>query len=134
MKTLSHITQAVVIACVLSSCAASYEDASADPTYRSLIGQEIRFDSELLLHEVTLDLDPPRRVDTCSVTPPPGFDGPEVVGRNVLPAGTTFRVLHVRRCTNCLGEERVELVVSSPAADRCRQVPITVSYAFLVDN
>lgn len=123
-----------MIACILSSCAASYEDVSADPTYRSLIGQDLRSDSELLLHEVTLDLDPPRRVDTCSVMGAPGFDGPEVVSRNVLPAGTTFRVLHVRRCTNCLGEERVELVVSSPAANLCRQVPVTVSYAVLANN
>jgi hypothetical protein len=132
--TLSRVTQAVVIACMLSSCAASYEDVSTDPAYRSLIGQELRCDSELLLHEVTLDLDSPGRVDTCSVTPPPGFDGPEVVRRSVVPAGTTFRVEHVRRCTNCLGDEIIELVVSSPAMARCGQAPITISSSFLASN
>ena len=132
--TLSCITHAVLIACMLSGCAASYEDVSTDPTYRSLIGRDLRYDSELLLHEVTLNLDSPRRVDTCSVTPPPGFDGPEVVSRTVLPAGTTFRVQHVRRCTNCLGDERVELLVSSPATARCGQTPTTISYALLASN
>lgn len=38
-----------------------------------------------------------------------------------------FRVLRVRRCTNCLSEERVELIVSSPNAGRCGQAPIEIS-------
>src|SRR5262245_42538381 len=84
-----------------AGCSASYEDVSAEPEYRSLIGRELRGDTELLLHEVTLDRNDARRVDLCSVTPRPGFAGPEVVGRRVLPAGTAFRVLRVRRCTNC---------------------------------
>ena len=130
--TLSRITQAVVTAGILSGCVMSqYEDVSAEPTYRSLIGQELRGNSELLLHEVTLDRNYAQRVDLCSVTPRPGFAGPEVISRRVLPAGTSFRVLRVRRCTNCLFEKRIELIVSSPNAGRCGQAPIEISYEFL---
>ena len=130
--TLSRITQAVVTAGILSGCVMSqYEDVSAEPTYRSLIGQELRGNSELLLHEVTLDRNYARRVDLCSVTPRPGFAGPEVISRRVLPAGTPFRVLRVRRCTNCLPEERVELIVSSPSVGQCGQAPIEISYGAL---
>ena len=129
---LRHTVLAGVMACALSGCFASYEDVSAEPSYRSLIGRELRTDSELLLHQVTLDRNYAQRVEVCSITHPPGFDGPEVVGRHILPAGTAFRVLRVRRCTNCLGEERVELVVSSPGANQCGQAPVTMQYGLLI--
>jgi hypothetical protein len=130
--TLSRITQAVVTACILSGCVMSqYEDVSAEPKYRSLIGRELRGDSELLLHEVTLDRNYAQRVDLCSVTSRPGFAGPEVINRRVLAAGTPFRVQRVRRCTNCLGEESVELIVSSPSVGQCGQAPIKISYGAL---
>ena len=128
---LSRIIPAAVTACILSGCFVSYGDVSAEPKYRSLIGRELRGDSDLLLHEVTLDRNYAKRVDLCSVTPRPGFVGPEVISRSVLPAGTPFLVLRVRRCTNCLGEERVELIVSSPSVGQCGQAPIMISYGSL---
>lgn len=81
------------------------------PGYRTQAGRELRAPSELMLHAVTLDPGYAKRVDQCSIQPLPGFDGREVIWRRSLPAGASFRVTGVRRCTNCLLEERVELIL-----------------------
>jgi len=54
--------------------------------------------------------------------------------RHVLPAGTTFRVLRVRRCTHCLGEEKVERVVTPPGANQCGRAPVTMQYGLLPEQ
>jgi hypothetical protein len=66
-------------------------------------------------------------VDIFTVTSPPGFSGPEVIHRQVLPAGTTFQVLGVRRCTNCPFEERVELLVRVLGTDEYQGAPVKVN-------
>jgi hypothetical protein len=129
----NRIIQMALATLFLSGCGvmAEYEDVSTEQTYRSLIGRELRATSELLLHAVTLDRNYAKRVDLCSITPRPGFDGPEVVMRRVLPAGTNFRVLRVRRCTNCLFQEQVELVVRSQSTTECGQAPATIDHGAL---
>ena len=129
----NRILQIAMAAVLLSGCGvmAEYEDVSSEPTYRSLIGRELRAPSELLLHAVTLDRNYAKRVDLCSITPRPGFAGPEVVMRRVLPAGTTFRVLRVRRCTNCLSQDQVDLIVSSKSTTVCGQAPATIDHDVL---
>ena len=119
---------ALLIGC---SMQATYKDVSSEPAYRSLIGREIYVPSELLLHTVSLDRNEAKRVGLCSVTPSPGFDGPEVISRHVLPAGTTFRIMSVRMCTNCGAHSRPELIVASSLTEECGQAPIEISHSFL---
>ena len=128
--------KATLVASLLAGCgtAAEHQDVSFDPAYRSLIGRDARASSDLVLHAVTLDRNYAKRVDLCSVTQQPGFDGPEVLFRRALPAGTTFRILHVRRCTNCLGANRVELLVRSESTSACGPVPVKILHGALGDS
>ena len=127
-----RLVTAAAVALVLSGCGmVSFEDVSSEPTYKPLIGRQLQAPSELMLFGVTRDRNYAKRVDICVLTPRPGFDGPEVVTRAVLPAGTTFTVLSVQRCTNCLFGERVELLVSARTEASCGQVPIKIDNGHL---
>ena len=129
----SRIIQTPIAVFLLSACVpqAKYEDISSDPSYRSLVGRELRASSSLSLHAITLDRNYANRVDLCSVTPPPGFDGPEVISRGGLAAGTSFRVLSVRRCANCSSPDLVELLVSSESTAVCGNAPVKINLGAL---
>jgi hypothetical protein len=128
----SRMLKAAALAAVLTGCGMSeYEDISSDPRYHPLVGQQLEATSDLYLHAVTLDRNYAKRVDTCSITMPPGFGGPELVYRRTLPAGTTFHVLSVRRCTNCPFDERVEMVVAPQGDASCGEAPVTIDDSIL---
>ena len=126
-------TQAIAAATLLVGCnmQATYKDVSSEQAYRPLIGREIYAPSELLLHTISLNKSEAKRVGLCSVTPSPGFDGPEVISQRVLPAGTTFRIMSVRMCTNCGAHAQPELIVTSAQTKECGQAPIKISHGFL---
>jgi len=98
--TANRAIFSAVISLLLVGCMAQYEDVSADSTHRELIGRDFQTTSDLLVHGVTLDRSYDKRVDLCSVTPKPGFSGPEVITRQTLPAGTRLHVVAVRKFTN----------------------------------
>ena len=125
--------QLAAAALLLCGCGATakYQDVSSEPTYQPLIGRQLRATSELLLHGVTLDRNYAKHVDLCSVTPRPGIGGPEIVWSRKLPSGTIFRVVGVRRCTNCRLRERVQLMVQSESTAACGQSPAEIDYQAL---
>jgi len=130
IKTTHLQIGAIVV--LLSSCGmAQYEDVSLDPKYLPLVGQQLEATTELYLHAVTLDPNYAQQVDTCVVTAPPGFSGPELVYRRTLAAGTAFHVLSVRRCVNCPFDERVEMMVHSTGNASCGESPITIDHSLL---
>ena len=130
--TASRIFNAAAIAAVLTSCGMSeYEDISSDPRYYPLVGQQLEATSDLYLHAVTLDRNYAKRVDTCTITTPPGFGGPELIHRHRLPVGSIFHILSVRRCTNCPFDERVEMVVRPQSDASCGEAPVTIDHSLL---
>lgn len=119
----------IVAALLLSSCImAEYDDVSAEPAYRDLVGRRLRSQSLLHIHAVTLDRNYAPVIGQYSITAPPGFDGPEVLSRDTLPAGTVFKTLSVRRCTNCLFQNKVDLMVELPPFS---DAPVELSYELL---
>jgi hypothetical protein len=62
-----------------------YADASVLPENARLIGKEFRTPTDAVIHGVTLDRNYKKVVDIYVITDKPGFDGPEVVSRSVLP-------------------------------------------------
>ena len=109
----------------------SFEDVSTDPAYRTLVGQALEAPNELMIFGVSLDRNYARRIDKCVLTQRPGLDGPEVIVRGTVPAGTLFTVSGVERCIDCLFEERVELLLSTSAHTPCGSAPITINHSQL---
>ena len=110
---------------LLTGCSEKYEDASAEGDYSTLIGQELETRDEMLIHGVTIDKDNNKEVSYFSVTPRPGFDGPEVVTRSILPAGTRFQVERVEKCTSCW-LSRTRLCVSVPSKPKYSGAPVYI--------
>ena len=98
----------------LAACAASYRDVSNDPDVRALRGVICTTKVPLIEHGVVA-YGATRRdgISSFSLTPHPGFSGPEVVGRRDIDPGHQLKVLSVRKCTNCLdfGAGRLDIEV-----------------------
>ena len=126
-----RIAQATAIAAILSGCGmAQYEDVGNDPKYHQLIGQRLEAASKLYLHAVTLDRNYAKQVDTCSITEPPGFSGPEVIYSRTIPKGAIFEIVGVRKCINC-AEDMVEMLVRSGSTATCGTAPVTIDHGLL---
>jgi hypothetical protein len=100
MKTL--------IACItlmmsLSGCdllAAKYVDVSREAGIREIVSSSRMTTSDLLL--LGVDYYPSKKkIEYYMLVPPPGFDGPEVLSRSLLPQGTGLYFTGAQRCTNC---------------------------------
>ena len=115
----------VMGALLLSGCIkASYEDVSKDVRYSSLVGHKYRFEEDLIIHGVFGYPTDDKAVDFYVVTDKPGFGGPEVVSRGLLPAGTMVRIEKVMDCTNCF-ESGIHLQVEILAQEQYSDHPVS---------
>jgi hypothetical protein len=125
-KAMNKAVVSLIGVLLLSGCIkAKYEDVSNDERYSSLVGHEYRFAEDLIIHGV---LDYPTRdqvLDFYVVTAKPGFDGPEVVSRGLLPAGTMVHIEKVMDCTNCF-ESGIHLQVEILSQERYRDHPVSL--------
>jgi hypothetical protein len=100
---------ALFVGCgMLISCSlprANYVDTSNDKSYELLKGSEYVSVVQLEKVGVTDSAKYEKKVDYYLVVKSPGFHGPEVVNRVLIPAGTRIKVLDVLKCTNCLSED-----------------------------
>ena len=104
----------LLAASALSGCTAHYQDASNEPQTKPLVGLSCTTRVELIEHSVVAYGETKRDgISFFSLTPRPGFSGPEVLGRRLIPAGHQIRVLSVRKCINCLTSDagRLDLEV-----------------------
>ncbi len=93
-----------------------FEDVSDAPAYRAYVGATFRLEVAMHLSGVNAPPGYGQTVDYYVVHPTsPSWSGPELITRDLLPAGTELNVKAVRRCTNCLFDERFEAEISLPA-------------------
>ncbi len=105
---------------------AKYDDVSNSDEFSYLIDQKFMTLDELLIIGVTSDANYEKRIDYYSVIPKPGFDGPEVVTRNVLPAGTLIQIRKVMRCANCMSQ-KIYFIIESMSDQKYRAAVIRLS-------
>jgi hypothetical protein len=120
----------VLLLMLIAGCnlpAAKYVDVSDDPRYQKLMSTRWTTEVELLF--LGIDAYPSeKRIEDFKLVPHPGFDGPEVLSRSLLPSGTQVTVIGARRCTNC-GGDLVELLVTIDGVPK--EQPIYFSAGFL---
>lgn len=87
----------------MSGCdllAAKYVDINEEAGIREIVSTSRTTTSDLLL--LGIDSYPSqKKIKSYVLVPPPGFDGPEVLSRSVLPKGTVIHFTGARRCVNC---------------------------------
>jgi hypothetical protein len=104
-----------------------FSDISNEPRVSKLIGIKCISKKELFIYGISNDPDYKKVVDDYTVMEPPGIGGSEVVSKDVLPIGTSFKIVRVERCNNCFpfkANERlvIELLSNSKFKDR----PVTI--------
>lgn len=79
---------------------ARYADASTDASARNAISTYRTTKTDLLL--LGVDSYPSKRtIENYVLVQPPGFDGPEVLSRSLVPRGARIYITGAQRCINC---------------------------------
>ena len=97
----------VALAISLATWRAKYAPVPPGSEGTEAIGKSFELQQDMLMHGVAMHGNAPP-VDHYSITPYPGFDGPEVLSRTILRKGTRFSIASIEKCSNCrwLFEER----------------------------
>lgn len=103
---------------------AEYADVTHAPEYVGIVGKEYAFAIPMPACGITMDRDYKPPADEVVVMAPPGFSGPEVLWCDDLPEGTAFRVVGVRRCSNCLDSREDEVMVDILPGRGYRGLPV----------
>lgn len=88
----SKIILMVILSFVLSGCISNPDDISNQQPYSSALGYRFESKIDLLAHGVNMEKNYKGGTQLISITPPPGFGGPEVEFKKIIPKNTTFIV------------------------------------------
>lgn len=101
---LARLTlSAMMISFISCSDVQEYEDVSGLPEFRSYVGAEYTTKEEMTITGVNAPPGYGEKIDYYVVHPSsPSWNGPEVITREPLAAGTRLTIEFIHRCTNCL--------------------------------
>ncbi|WP_369939665.1 hypothetical protein [Xanthomonas medicagonis] len=124
----------IVIAMSLSGCdllTTKYVDASEEAGVREIVSTSRTTTTELLL--LGIDSYPSqKRIEYYVLVPVPGFDGPEVLSRALLPQGAGLYFTGAQRCINC-SPESMRLSVKVGGFERGQPIYIDMNSMGLLE-
>jgi hypothetical protein len=124
MKLAARFASILYATFSLSGCNAEYEDVSAIPEHRRVIGELCQVLSPLNAHGVTSNVERHRRTDLIALTTL-NLSGPEITFSTRLLPGTILEILAVRKCKNCPFDDRTQYRVrSQPMPIEFGNVPV----------
>ena len=103
-----------------------YKDISDSLEYAELVGGRFEVLVPLVMHGVTFERDYGEVVDEFIVTIEPGFGGPEVLMRKILPVGSIVSIEKVLQCFTCV-PTYVEFEVNLLSEDIDSSIPVRLS-------
>lgn len=102
-KKVKALIACITILMSVSGCdllAAKYVDVSGEAGIREIVSTSRTTTTNLLF--LGIDSYPSKRkIEYYELVPFPGFDGPEVLSRSLLPQGTRLYFTGAQRCVNC---------------------------------
>jgi len=128
MTSLKKIIFAICFLIGISGCKLQkFTDISSDPKVSHLIGTKYTSTKELFIYGISNDPNYKKIVDNYTVMEPPGIGGPEVISKDVLPIGTSFKIIRVERCNNCFPFKANErLVIELLSSSKFKDHPVTI--------
>lgn len=105
---------------------AKYVDVTHAPEYAGIVGKEYTFAIPMPACGITMDQHYKPPASEVEIMAPPGFGGREVMWCDDLPEGTGFRVVGVKRCTNCLGGSEDTVLVDITPGRGYRGLPASL--------
>ena len=95
----------------LASCTVlEFEDVSTHPEFKLHLGKKFTTKIQLISHGITMDQNYAKVLSHVSITASPGFTGPEVLFRSMLPSGSQFKIIKVIRSEWTLLGRKVKCV------------------------
>jgi len=128
------ITTILVVLLVLANCQAEYSDVSHLAPHKERIDQVCIAQLPIQAHGVTKKVEREKKTDYVLVSEI-RFTGPEFTFAEPLQPETSYRILSVQRCTNCLFEEQIRYRISiTPSPSRYRDIPTFLRATALSSN
>lgn len=106
---------------------AKFIDVTHAAEYGGVVGKEYTFAVPMPACGITMDPNYKPPADEVEILAPPGFDGPEVLWCENLPQGTAFRVVGIKRCSNCPGGGEDRVMVDITSSRGYRGLPASLS-------
>jgi hypothetical protein len=124
----------IVMVMSVSGCdllATKYVDASEEAGVREIVSTSRTTTTELLL--LGIDSYPSQKqIEYYVLVPVPGFDGPEVLSRALLPQGARLYFTGAQRCISC-SPESVRLSVKVDGFERSKPIYINMNSMGLLE-
>ncbi len=79
----------------------SYEDVSNEAPYSKVVDLTFKTKSELIIVGYNKDSIPGKEIHEYAIESPPGPQNRYVLSRNKIATGSLFKVVAVKRCTDC---------------------------------
>jgi hypothetical protein len=114
---IERFATVIFAAIALAGCIAEFDDVSATPEYRKVIGELCRVQTSLNAHGVTLNVERNKKTDVIALTSL-NLSGPEITFSTRLFTETKLEIVGVRKCKNCPFEDRIEYRVRSQPMPR----------------
>jgi|GEM_PF-2507047 len=119
---------------LLSGCLITeWEDVSADSEFKSIIGIELKTKVGFTIHGVTMESNYENILHHYSLMKSPGFSGPEVLSKEKVLIGTSFKLIKVIRCIDCTFKKE-KIVLELTSSDKYKDAPIIYSYDLFIKN
>ena len=131
MKLAARFASILYATFALSGCNAEFEDVSAIPEHRRVIGELCQVISPLNAHGVTLNVERNKKTDVIALTSL-NLSGPEITFSTRLFPGTILEILAVQKCKNCPFDDRIEYRVrSQPMPNEFGNIPVYMDLKYV---
>jgi len=112
----------------LSGCLITeWEDVIAESEYKNIIGTQLKTKVGFAIHGVTMEPNYEKILHHYALMKSPGFSGPEVLSKEKISIGTSFKLVKVIRCIDCTFKKE-KIVLEFTSSDKYKDAPITYSY------
>ena len=111
---------------ILSGCTVTLKDVSNSPEYQHLIGNKYALLLPLFIYGITTGSYANKVVDKYIVHNYQAA-GPEVLSSDRLNSSTTFQVLKILRCTNCIFEEQIYYEIDISSGHEYKDAPVFIT-------
>ena len=133
-RTMKRIFCLLFLFVSLSGCLITeWEDVSNESKYIKLIGLELITKETMRAHGITMEPNYEKILSHYSITPLPGFSGPEVLSVTILPVGTKVKIVKVVRCIDCFIKE-VDIELRLIEGPSLYAAPSRFDYEYFIEN
>ena len=129
MSRLALYSALIFFATLASACKSTYKNISAEPDFLRYIGKTYVLKNNMSIRGINLPPGYSSRIDIYMISKlhEAHHKAPEEITFAVLPKGSTFTIIELHECTNCLSLQKLrEAYITIEDFEKAVDVPISI--------